>query len=95
MIFEKYPYIKVASLVPSASKSVKIVSKKLEKIHAERREFNRDQVVALTKKYLSPEDVAFVQKALVYAVDCHNGQFRQSGEPYIIHPIQVAGILPS
>ena len=52
-----------------------------------------DQVVALTKKYLSPEDVAFVQKALVYAVDCHNGQFRQSGEPYIIHPIQVAGIL--
>lgn len=39
-----------------------------------------DQVVALTKKYLSPEDVAFVQKALVYAVDCHSGQFRQSGE---------------
>ena len=52
-----------------------------------------DQVVALTKKYLSPEDVAFVQKAMFYAVDCHNGQFRQSGEPYIIHPIQVAGIL--
>ena len=52
-----------------------------------------DQVVALTKKYLSAEDVAFVQKALVYAVDCHSGQFRQSGEPYIIHPIQVAGIL--
>ena len=47
----------------------------------------------LQKKYLSPEDVAFVQKALVYAVDCHSGQFRQSGEPYIIHPIQVAGIL--
>ena len=34
-----------------------------------------DQVVALTKKYLSPEDVAFVQKAMFYAVDCHNGQF--------------------
>lgn len=27
-----------------------------------------DQVVALTKKYLSPEDVAFVQKAMFYAV---------------------------
>jgi len=52
-----------------------------------------DQVVALTKEYLTKEDVAFVQKALIYAVDCHSGQFRKSGEPYIIHPIQVAGIL--
>ena len=52
-----------------------------------------DQVVALTRKYLAAEDVAFVQKALVYAVDCHSGQFRKSGEPYIVHPIQVAGIL--
>ena len=52
-----------------------------------------DQVVALTKKYLSSEDVALIQKALFYAVDRHRGQFRQSGEPYIIHPIQVAGIL--
>lgn len=52
-----------------------------------------DQVVALTRKYLAAKDVAFVQKALVYAVDCHSGQFRKSGEPYIVHPIQVAGIL--
>ena len=52
-----------------------------------------DQVVALTRKYLAAEDVAFVQKALVYAVDCHSGQFRKSGEPYIVHPIQVAGIM--
>lgn len=51
------------------------------------------QVVALTREYLSPEDVAFVQKALIYAIDRHSGQFRKSGEPYIIHPIQVAGIL--
>ena len=52
-----------------------------------------DQVVALTRSYLSPQDVAFVQKALIYAIDRHSGQFRKSGEPYIIHPIQVAGIL--
>ena len=31
-----------------------------------------DEVVALTQKYLSKEDVAFVHKALVYAVECHS-----------------------
>ena len=55
--------------------------------------YSGDEVVALTQKYLSKEDVAFVHKALVYAVECHSGQYRKSGEPYIIHPIQVAGIL--
>ena len=35
-----------------------------------------DEVVALTQKYLSKEDVAFVHKALVYAVECHSGQYR-------------------
>ena len=68
MIFEKYPYIKVASLVPICFKSVKIVSKKLEKIHAEEGEFNRGPSRCPYKKYLSPEDVAFDTKALVYAV---------------------------
>lgn len=52
-----------------------------------------EEVVALTKEYLTEEDVHFVHKALVYAVECHSGQYRKSGEPYIIHPIQVAGIL--
>ncbi|MGT2847318.1 RelA/SpoT family protein [Streptococcus massiliensis] len=52
-----------------------------------------DQVIALTREYLQPAEVAFIQKALIYAIDRHNGQFRKSGEPYIVHPIQVAGIL--
>ena len=47
-----------------------------------------EEVVALTKEYLTEEDVHFVHKALVYAVECHSGQYRKSGEPYIIHPIQ-------
>lgn len=52
-----------------------------------------EEVVALTAQYMPEEDVAFVRKALDYAVEAHSHQFRKSGEPYIIHPIQVAGIL--
>lgn len=52
-----------------------------------------EEVLALTAAYMPEEDVAFVRKALDYAVDAHKEQFRKSGEPYIVHPIQVAGIL--
>ncbi|PMU48769.1 (p)ppGpp synthetase, partial [Pseudomonas sp. GP01-A3] len=41
------------------------------------------------------DDVAFIKHAYEYARDAHSEQFRKSGEPYIIHPIQVAGILVS
>lgn len=50
-------------------------------------------VIKLVSGYMNKEDVAFVQKALDYATEAHHGQQRKSGEPYIIHPIQVAGIL--
>lgn len=55
--------------------------------------YTGEEVVALTATYLPSEDVAFVQKALDFATEAHKTQFRKSGEPYIIHPIQVAGIL--
>ncbi|ALS37455.1 MULTISPECIES: RelA/SpoT family protein [Enterococcus] len=50
-------------------------------------------VIKLVSKYMAPQHVAFVQKACDYAEKAHEGQVRQSGEPYFIHPIQVAGIL--
>lgn len=51
------------------------------------------EVLDLAREYMPAEDVAFVEKALNFAVEAHKEQFRKSGEPYIVHPIQVAGIL--
>jgi GTP pyrophosphokinase len=52
-----------------------------------------EQVIERTTKYLNTEHVTMVQHAYEFARDAHKEQFRKSGEPYIIHPIQVAGIL--
>ncbi|OBA07128.1 (p)ppGpp synthetase [Bacillus subtilis] len=52
-----------------------------------------EQVIDKARSYLSDEHIAFVEKAYLYAEDAHREQYRKSGEPYIIHPIQVAGIL--
>ncbi|GBF23445.1 (p)ppGpp synthetase I SpoT/RelA [Candidatus Gastranaerophilus sp. (ex Termes propinquus)] len=39
------------------------------------------------------EDIADVEKAYVFASNLHEGQYRISEEPYIVHPIEVAKIL--
>ncbi|KSU87323.1 bifunctional (p)ppGpp synthetase/guanosine-3',5'-bis(diphosphate) 3'-pyrophosphohydrolase [Priestia flexa] len=52
-----------------------------------------EQVIDNSRRYLDEEDVAFVQAAYDFAKEAHKEQYRKSGEPYIIHPIQVAGIL--
>ncbi len=51
------------------------------------------QVVALTEKYMNEKDVLLVKKALKCASIAHADQYRVSGEAYIVHPTQVAGIL--
>ena len=40
-------------------------------------------------KDYSEEDIKQVTKAYLYAKNLHDGQMRQSGEPYIIHPLNV------
>ncbi|KKB34562.1 RelA/SpoT family protein [Bacillus thermotolerans] len=52
-----------------------------------------DEVFEKTRKYLNGEHVKLVEDAYQYAAEAHKEQYRKSGEPYIIHPIQVAGIL--
>jgi GTP pyrophosphokinase/guanosine-3',5'-bis(diphosphate) 3'-pyrophosphohydrolase len=49
---------------------------------------------ALTSKldYLDAADIKRVRDAYRFADEAHLGQFRASGEPYITHPIAVAGL---
>jgi GTP diphosphokinase / guanosine-3',5'-bis(diphosphate) 3'-diphosphatase len=43
--------------------------------------------------YLPFDKVADIQRAFLLARDAHSGQMRSSGDPYITHPVAVAGIL--
>lgn len=56
-------------------------------------DYTAQEVIALCLTYMNSEHVKFVNKAYEYAANAHKGQMRKSGEEYIIHPIQVAGIL--
>ena len=43
--------------------------------------------------YLAADDIAIVQQAFEFSRSAHEGQYRRSGDPYISHPLAVAGIL--
>jgi guanosine-3',5'-bis(diphosphate) 3'-pyrophosphohydrolase len=43
--------------------------------------------------YLSKADVKLIREAYKFADGAHLGQFRASGEPYITHPLAVAGLV--
>ncbi len=55
--------------------------------------FTAEEVFAIVATYMNDKNVNFVKKSYEMAEYAHREQFRKSGEPYIIHPIQVAGIL--
>lgn len=54
-----------------------------------RRQQFLDDILNINPNY----DVDLINRAYSIAEDMHNGQLRKSGEPYIIHPIEVARIL--
>jgi len=54
------------------------------------------QLAALTEKletYLAPDQVNAVRRAYYYSEQAHDGQVRRTGQPYVTHPLAVAGIL--
>jgi guanosine-3',5'-bis(diphosphate) 3'-pyrophosphohydrolase len=52
-----------------------------------------DLLLEELSSYLKPQDVDHVRVAIEFSRAAHQGQMRQSGDPYISHPIAVARIL--
>jgi GTP pyrophosphokinase len=52
-----------------------------------------EQLLAETAEYLSPHDLEKIQEAFELADRAHTGVARSSGEPYILHPLEVALLL--
>jgi GTP pyrophosphokinase len=52
-----------------------------------------DLLIGEVSAYLKAQDVGYVREALEFSQAAHRGQKRQSGDPYISHPIAVARIL--
>ena len=51
------------------------------------------ELLAQTAKHYSREQLELLTHAVDYATEKHEGQLRKSGEPYITHPLYVAGLL--
>ena len=51
------------------------------------------ELEAKVREYRPNDDLSVLEKAYRFAAKCHEGQTRDSGEPYMAHPIMVAHIL--
>ncbi len=56
-------------------------------------QLDAEALIQEVSAYLRPEDVATIKSALEFSAEAHQGQLRESGDPYVTHPIAVARIL--
>ncbi len=54
-----------------------------------------DQLLDRVQSYQPDADLGMVRKAYEFSAKAHEGQTRRSGEPYVKHPVAVAGVLTS
>src|SRR5467141_1817670 len=52
-----------------------------------------NDILERVNTYRPEADLDLIKKAYVYSAKVHQGQVRKSGEPYLIHPLEVAGLL--
>jgi GTP pyrophosphokinase len=50
-------------------------------------------IVDKVSEYVPDTDLDIIERAYIYSARVHEGQVRLSGEPYLSHPLEVAGIL--
>ena len=55
--------------------------------------YSFEDVFNICKEYVPEKYWSIIEKSYNFALEAHSNQFRKSGEPYILHPVQVAGIL--
>ena len=51
------------------------------------------KLIHTIQSYHPSNDLSMIERAYKFAKEAHEGQCRKSGEPYIIHPLEVAVIL--
>lgn len=51
------------------------------------------EIQDLIKSYYPDADLDLIRHAYIFSAQVHQGQTRRSGEPYLVHPVAVAGIL--
>ena len=54
-----------------------------------------DQLLARLRSYNPDAETDLVRRAYDFSAKAHDGQMRRSGEPYLRHPLAVAGVLTS
>src|SRR6202171_5235001 len=52
-----------------------------------------NDILEKVSAYHADADLDLIKKAYVYSAKVHQGQIRKSGEPYLVHPLEVAGLL--
>src|SRR3984957_10857712 len=52
-----------------------------------------DEIITRVRGYQPAADVDLIKRAYDFSFKMHEGQMRKSGDPYIIHPVSVAGII--
>jgi GTP pyrophosphokinase len=72
------------------------------RLDSKRRQYDRQQetimirindIIDKVSEYHPDADLDIIDRAYIYSARVHDGQVRLSGEPYLSHPLEVAGLL--